>query len=183
MSLSGVQTRIRSTRGRRRRTATAAAAIASSASNSTIGQRTMPERLDGAPRRSGTGRAARAASRPTTCSPGTGRCGTIRSPGPWRSRRASRPPRGAGTAAGRTAPRRPRAGCRRARGPAGAARSAPGTARRSRRRGGAARSRRSVADGTRLDELLEPAEVAPGRWPRGPASSTSAPRCGEDGRR
>ena len=41
MSLSGVQTRIRSTRGSAPKR-TAAAAIASSASNSTIGQSTMP---------------------------------------------------------------------------------------------------------------------------------------------
>ena len=59
------------------------------------------------PRRSGTARAARAACRPTTCSPGRGRCGTTRSPGPWRTRDAWRPPRGAGTAAGRTSPETP----------------------------------------------------------------------------
>ena len=53
------------------------------------------------------------------------------------ARRASRPPLGAGTAAGRRGPRRPRARRRRARGPAAAARNAPGRARRSRRRGGA----------------------------------------------
>jgi len=41
MSLSGVQTRIRSTRSSLAKR-TAAAAIASSASNSTIGQSTMP---------------------------------------------------------------------------------------------------------------------------------------------
>ena len=46
MSLSGVQTTIRSTAGSSPNRQ-AAAPIASSASNSTIGQRTMPERLDG----------------------------------------------------------------------------------------------------------------------------------------
>ena len=106
MSLSGVQTRIRSTRG-------SVGEADGRRGDGVVGleldhrPEDDPERLDRGLGDRELGEQLGRHARPTTCSPGTGRCGTTRSPGPWRSRRASRPPRAAGRAAARTSPDTP----------------------------------------------------------------------------